>query len=725
VYTVADQQCDAGRIIQSLRRKDGWDVASRTTRKTLGDGFAHSTANGYPGKMGKYFMISLRHRFGLQMTSRALGMAQAFVLLGLMGLLAACGGGGGGGTPSGGGGGGGSTPVTLSSITVAPKGTGGATVVAGLTLQFTATGLYSDGTQKDLSSTVTWISSDTSKATISTAGLVTGVAAGPSTIAATLTSATAASVSGQDALTVAPPNLLSITVASKGTGVATVVAGLTLQFTATGVYSDSTQKDLSSMVTWTSSDKSKAIISISGLVTGVAAGPSTITATFTSATAASVAGQDALTVAPPNLLSVVISPNNPSVPVGRDLQFSAIGTYTDGTTKDLTASVAWTSDTLATATISGTTGLAKAVALGSTHIGGTMTGGPAITTVQMAVTATIYAYATNFDDDTVSQYQLGSDGSLIPLSMATVSTGHQPFSISVEPTGEYVYVSNWGSSSVSQYRIGSNGSLSPIGTGTVASGAGPNAVTIDHADRFAYVANLGGSTVSQFKIGLDGQLSPMSAPTVASGIAPASLTVDPTDHYAYVANFGANAQNPPAGPGTISQYSIGLDGSLTPMSSATVASGSGPNALAVDPASKHLYVANLGDNNVGQYNINSDGSLTAMTSPPIASGVRPVGITIDPSGKYVYVANQTSGTISQYTVGVAGDLTAIAGPPVTAGAGVSAVTIDPTGKFLYATNRGTTTVSQFTIGAGGALTPMTGSATVPSGLHPTAIATGY
>jgi len=439
-----------------------------------------------------------------------------------------------------------------------------------------------------------------------------------------------------------------------------------------------------------------------------------------------VAGQEALTVAPPNLLSVVISPNNPSVPVGRDLQFSAVGTYTDGTTKDLTASVAWTSDTLATATISGTTGLAQAVALGSTHIGGTMTGGPAITTVQMVVTATIYAYATNFDDDTVSQYQLGSsDGSLTPLSMATVSAGHQPFSISVEPTGEYAYVSNWGSSSVSQYRIGSNGSLTAIGTGTVASGAGPNAVTIDHADRFAYVANLGGSTVSQYKIGLDGQLSPMSAPMVASGIAPASLTVDPTDHFAYVANFGANAQNPPAGPGTISQYSIGLDGSLTPMSSATVVSGSGPNALAVDPASKHLYVANLGDNNVGQYTINSDGSLTAMTTPTISSGVRPVGITIDPAGKYVYVANQTDGTISQYTVGVAGDLTAIPGPPVTAGAGVSAVTIDPTGKFLYATNRGTTTVSQFTIGAGGVLTPMTSSATVPSGLHPTAIATGY
>jgi 6-phosphogluconolactonase len=585
--------------------------------------------------MGKYFMISLRHRFGLQMTSRALGMAQAFVLLGLMGLLAACGGGGGAG---GGGGGGGGTPppaVTLSSITVAAKGTGGATVVAGLTLQFTATGVYSDGTQKDLSTTVTWTSSDTSKA----------------------------------------------------------------------------------------------IISPAGLVTGVAAGPSTITATSTSVTAGSVAGQDALTVAPPNLLSVVISPNNPSVAVHRVVQFSAIGSYTDGTTKDLTTNVTWVSSDTTIASISSSGGLATAAAaLGSTNIGATMTGGPTITSVQMVVTATIYAYATNFDDDTVSQYQLGPDGSLSPLSTAAVKSGHEPFSISVEPTGEYVYVSNWGASTVSQYRIGATGELSAIGD--IPSGADPNGVTIDHADRFAYVANLGDSTVSQYTIGLDGRLMPMSKATVPSGPSPAALIVDPADHFAYVANFGANSHTPPPGPASISQYSMGSDGSLTAMSTATVVSDPGPNALAIDPSSKYLYVANMGDGSagpngtVGQYNINSDGSLTAMSTPSVPTGQRPVGITIDPTGHYVYVANQNDNTISQYTVGAGGALTAMSTATVATDTGVSAVTIDPTGTYLYATNRGTTTVSQFKIGTGGALTPMT-APTVPSGLHPTAIATGY
>jgi len=63
-------------------------------------------------------------------------------------------------------------------------------------------------------------------------------------------------------------------------------------------------------------------------------------------------------------------------------------------------------------------------------------------------------------------------------------------------------------------------------------------------------------------------------------------------------------------------------------------------------------------------------------------------------------------------------------PTVAAGAGVSALAIDPTGIYVYATNRGTATISQFKIGPNGALTPMT-NPTVASGLHPTAIATGY
>ncbi len=73
-------------------------------------------------------------------------------------------------------------PPSLTSITVTPPSP---TITAGTTQQFTAMGTYSDGSAFTLTS-VAWSSSKTSIATINASGLATGVAAGTSTIQATL-----------------------------------------------------------------------------------------------------------------------------------------------------------------------------------------------------------------------------------------------------------------------------------------------------------------------------------------------------------------------------------------------------------------------------------------------------------------------------------------------------------------------------------------------------------
>lgn len=91
-------------------------------------------------------------------------------------LLAGCGGGGGGG-------GGGSTGPSLSSIAVAPANNN---IPVGQIKQFTATGTFSDGSTQDLTSSVTWSSSAANFATITSSGMVTTVAAGSTTITATM-----------------------------------------------------------------------------------------------------------------------------------------------------------------------------------------------------------------------------------------------------------------------------------------------------------------------------------------------------------------------------------------------------------------------------------------------------------------------------------------------------------------------------------------------------------
>ena len=85
--------------------------------------------------------------------------------------------------------------------------------------------------------------------------------------------------------------------------------------------------------------------------------------------------------------------------------------------------------------------------------------------------------------------------------------------------------------------------------------------------KYAYVANLNGKNVSQYTIGVGGALAPMSMATVAAGTQPYSVTVDPTGKYAYVTNSGDRS---------ISQYTIGAGGALAPMTTATIVAGTNP-----------------------------------------------------------------------------------------------------------------------------------------------------
>jgi uncharacterized protein YjdB len=67
-------------------------------------------------------------------------------------------------------------------------------LIVGETQQFKATGTISDGTVEDITSQVTWASSNPTIATISATGLATGVAPGKTTITATLSDVTSVGI---------------------------------------------------------------------------------------------------------------------------------------------------------------------------------------------------------------------------------------------------------------------------------------------------------------------------------------------------------------------------------------------------------------------------------------------------------------------------------------------------------------------------------------------------
>ena len=274
------------------------------------------------------------------------------------------------------------TAAVLDSIAVTPTNP---SVAKGRVQQFVAIGTFSDATTQNLTTQVTWASSDPTIATISNAagsqGLATTLQVGAATISATL-----GTISGSTTLTVSAAVLDSIAVTPAAPSVA---AGRTQQFTATGTFSDATTQDLTTQVTWASSDPAIAAISNAagsqGLATTLQVGATTISATL-----GTISGSSLLTVTAAVLDSIAVTPTAPSVAAGRAQQFTAIGTFSDLTTQDLTTQVTWTSSDPSVATISnaaGSQGLASTVTAGATTISATL--GSVVGSTTLTVTAAV------------------------------------------------------------------------------------------------------------------------------------------------------------------------------------------------------------------------------------------------------------------------------------------------------------------------------------------------
>jgi len=135
----------------------------------------------------------------------------------------------------------------LQTITVTPSAPG---ILVSKSQQMTATGIYDDGKQKNITGTSAWTTSDQTIASVTSGGgLVTGVGAGTATI-----QATNGIVSGSTTVTISLNGVTSI-VAAPSSQAVTVSAGLPFCLTATA---QPGSQDISSTATWTFTDPSNA-----------------------------------------------------------------------------------------------------------------------------------------------------------------------------------------------------------------------------------------------------------------------------------------------------------------------------------------------------------------------------------------------------------------------------------------------------------------------------------
>ncbi len=148
------------------------------------------------------------------------------------------------------------------------------TVEAGKKLTLTSSFLPSDANED---ATVTWTSGNTSVATVDSSGVVTGVETGKTTITASVTAANGTFTDTCDVEVVG--DAVIVTGMSISPNPASVGKGKKTQLTAAFTPSNQTENPT---VTWSSGNTGIATVDSTGLVTGVAAGSTTITASINS-----------------------------------------------------------------------------------------------------------------------------------------------------------------------------------------------------------------------------------------------------------------------------------------------------------------------------------------------------------------------------------------------------------------------------------------------------------
>ena len=238
-----------------------------------------------------------------------------------------------------------------SSIVVTPSSP---TVAAGGQEQFTATGYFANGYSTNVTNDVNWQSSDPSVASegYGLFSVSEEAGSGSATISASLTNGSF----GQATLTTTPGLPESITLSSPiSTGI--LELGDTTQLTATATYGDGTTANVTSDMSWSAGSPSIASVNSSGLVTGTSTTEDdlegTIYGTYTDPGVGQVPAQISFIVSLDNPESIAVSPSTVTLSRGGSENFTAVGSYPNGYTANLTNLAEWYTGNGAVAVTSG------------------------------------------------------------------------------------------------------------------------------------------------------------------------------------------------------------------------------------------------------------------------------------------------------------------------------------------------------------------------------------
>ncbi|MGW6653120.1 lactonase family protein [Streptomyces rubiginosohelvolus] len=303
---------------------------------------------------------------------------------------------------------------------------------------------------------------------------------------------------------------------------------------------------------------------------------------------------------------------------------------------------------------------------------GAITPGPVITGVDnpsyLALHpsgSTVYAVAEQ-EAGAVTAVGRATDGAYEVLGSRSTG-GSGTTHLSVHPSGRWLLSANYGSGSVAVHPIAGDGSLGertdlvthsspPPGPGQ----GGPHAhqIVTDPDGGHVLAVDLGTDTVYTYALDESpGTLTEVSRAALAPGSGPRHLAFHPGGRFAYLACELDNTL-------VVCAYDPAT-GALTPGRGQSTGTGSGtsyPAQPVVTGDGAYVYLANRGPNSLTRYAVENDGAALRLLDTVPVGGDWPRQLALSPDSTLLFAANQRSSTVTVFGVGPDGSLTAVGDP---------------------------------------------------------------
>lgn len=130
-----------------------------------------------------------------------------------------------------------------------------------------------------------------------------------------------------------------------------------------------------------------------------------------------------------------------------------------------------------------------------------------------------------------------------PIPGSPYTTGNGPSGLAIDSAGKFLYTANKIDNSISEFQINSDGSLTPLPNSPLGeTGSGPVALLIDNSGKYMYVVNNESpGNLLAFSIGSDGSLTLISNSQFGTAAEPSSIASDPSGKYLFVGNQSSSA----------------------------------------------------------------------------------------------------------------------------------------------------------------------------------------